>query len=74
MDKPSAAVAHPRRVRSFVRRPGRATQAQRRALTELWPHFGLDAQTGPLDLRALFGRAAPRVLDIGFGEIGRAHV
>jgi tRNA (guanine-N7-)-methyltransferase len=68
MDKPSATVTHPRRVRSFVRRPGRATQAQRRALSELWPRFGLDSRTGPLDLRALFGREAPRVLDIGFGD------
>ena len=50
------------------RRPGRATQAQRRALSELWPRFGLDSRTGPLDLRALFGREAPRVLDIGFGD------
>jgi len=51
-----------------VRRPGRATSAQRRALTELWPRFGVDASQGPLDLRALFGRDAARVLDIGFGD------
>ena len=68
MDKPSAAVAHPRKVRSFVRRPGRATQAQRRALTELLPRFGVEASPGPLDLRSLFGREAPRLLDIGFGD------
>jgi tRNA (guanine-N7-)-methyltransferase len=67
MDKPPVAVEHPRKVRSFVRRPGRATSAQRRAMTELWPRFGVDA-TGPLDLGALFGRDAPRVLDIGFGD------
>src|SRR6185312_3993587 len=48
--------------------PGRATSAQRRALTELWPRFGVDQLRGPLDLRALFGREAPRVLDIGFGD------
>ncbi|HVY65417.1 MAG TPA: tRNA (guanosine(46)-N7)-methyltransferase TrmB [Gammaproteobacteria bacterium] len=59
---------HMRRVRSFVRRPGRATQAQRRALTDLWPRFGVEAPLGPLDLQALFGREAPRVLDIGFGD------
>jgi tRNA (guanine-N7-)-methyltransferase len=68
MHKPTVAEAHLRKVRSFVRRPGRATNAQRRALTDLWPRFGVDAQDGPLDLTALFGRAAPRVLDIGFGD------
>ena len=68
MDKPLVAEAHLRKVRSFVRRPGRATSAQRRALTDLWPRFGVDARQGPLDLPALFGRKAPRVLDIGFGD------
>ena len=68
MDKPSVAEGHLRKVRSFVTRPGRATSAQRRALTDLWPRFGVDAQQGPLDLPAMFGREAPRVLDIGFGD------
>ena len=34
----------------------------------LWPRFGVDARQDVLDLRALFGRDAPRVLDIGFGD------
>src|SRR5688572_33458758 len=68
MDTPSPAAAHMRKVRSFVRRPGRATAAQRRALAELLPRYGLNVQLGPLDLRAIFGRDAPRVLDIGFGD------
>ena len=68
MPKPTVAEAHLRKVRSFVRRPGRATNAQRRALTDLWPRFGLEAHGAPLDLAALFGRDAPRVLDIGFGD------
>jgi tRNA (guanine-N7-)-methyltransferase len=57
-----------RKVRSFVRRPGRATAAQRRALAELLPRYGVSAAQGPLDLRATFGRDARRVLDIGFGD------
>ncbi len=57
-----------RRVRSFVRRAGRITPAQRRALEAHWPRFGLDAAAQPLDLDALFGRHAPRVLEIGFGN------
>ena len=61
-------AAHMRKVRSFVRRPGRATAAQRRALAELLPRYGVDAEQGPVDLAAIFGRDAPRVLDIGFGD------
>lgn len=44
------------------------TPAQRRALKELWPHYGIELDDGALDLNALFGRAAPRVLEIGFGN------
>lgn len=68
MDTTLPAAAHMRKVRSFVRRPGRATAAQRRALTELLPRYGVGAADGRLELAALFGRAAQRVLDIGFGD------
>ena len=59
---------HLRPIRSFVRREGRMTTAQRRALLELWPRFGLDSGAAPLDLAATFGRAAPVVVEIGFGN------
>lgn len=59
---------HLRRVRSFVRRPGRMTAAQQRALERLWPRWGVPFSGEPLDLDALFGRHAPRVLDVGFGD------
>jgi tRNA (guanine-N7-)-methyltransferase len=36
-------------------------------LAELLPRFSAE-RPAPLDLQALFGRAAPRVLDIGFGD------
>ena len=55
-------------IRSFVRRRGRMTAAQRRALTELWPRYGVEYSPAPLDLAALFGREAPRILEIGFGN------
>ncbi|HEX6997561.1 MAG TPA: tRNA (guanosine(46)-N7)-methyltransferase TrmB [Gammaproteobacteria bacterium] len=58
---------HLRRVRSFVRRPGRITAAQRRALDTLAPRYRLP-RGGRLDLDAVFGRRAPRVLDVGFGD------
>lgn len=57
-----------RAVRSFVRRAGRTTRSQQRALDVLWPVYGLDDDAGPLDFAALFGRTAPVVLEIGFGN------
>jgi tRNA (guanine-N7-)-methyltransferase len=57
-----------RRVRSFVRRAGRMTRAQARAMAELWPRFGIDVPIAPLDLDAVFGRQGPRMMEIGFGD------
>jgi tRNA (guanine-N7-)-methyltransferase len=57
-----------RPIRSFVRREGRLTPGQQKALDQLWPHFGIEDNQEPLDLEALFGRDAPRVLEIGFGN------
>lgn len=70
MNKPEApgAGAPRRRVRSFVRRAGRITGAQQRALAELWPRFGIDFAAQALDFDTLFGRHASRVLEIGFGN------
>jgi tRNA (guanine-N7-)-methyltransferase len=56
-----------RRIRSFVLRAGRTTAAQERALGELWPAYGIESGAGALDLEAVFGRNAPRCLEIGFG-------
>ena len=64
----SADNRHHRTIRSFVRRTGRLTPSQQRALTELWPRYGIDYAATPLDLDALFERHAPRVLEIGFGN------
>ncbi|MGH8146651.1 MAG: tRNA (guanosine(46)-N7)-methyltransferase TrmB [Rhodanobacteraceae bacterium] len=61
--------AHHRRViRSFVLREGRITPAQQRAFEQHWARFGIDYTGAPCDLDALFGRRAPRVLEIGFGN------
>ena len=68
-----------RSVRSFVLRSGRATTGQQRALAELWPKYGVEFSPAALDLPTLFGRAAPRMLEIGFGageallEFASAH-
>lgn len=57
-----------RTIRSFVRRAGRLTTGQAQALQELWPVFGIDFSDELIDLDSVFGRAAPRVLEIGFGN------
>ncbi len=57
-----------RTIRSFVVRAGRQTAGQSRALEELWPRFGVDHAPTLLDLDTLFGRDAPRTLEIGFGN------
>jgi len=57
-----------RRVRSFVRREGRLTPAQQKALDTHWSRYGIAAGEGAIDLEVLFGRGAPRVLEIGFGN------
>jgi tRNA (guanine-N7-)-methyltransferase len=55
-------------IRSFVLRAGRITRAQRRALDELLPDWGIPYSPVPLDLERVFGRQAPRTLEIGFGD------
>ena len=57
-----------RTVRSFVRREGRLTAAQQRAIDDLWPQFAIDDGENIIDLNQLFGRDAPKVLEIGFGN------
>jgi tRNA (guanine-N7-)-methyltransferase len=54
-------------IRSYELRQGRLTRGQRRALEQHWETFGVPAIPGVLDLDEIFGRRAPRVLDIGSG-------
>jgi tRNA (guanine-N7-)-methyltransferase len=58
---------HHRPIRSFVLRQGRMSPAQQRAHETLMPRFGCEYSQAPLDFAKLFGRAAPTVLEIGFG-------
>ena len=57
-----------RPIRSFVMRAGRMTDGQTRALEDLWPRYGVEFSPHLLALDALFGRSAPRTLEIGFGN------
>lgn len=78
--RPEPDIANPkrdRRIRSFVRRAGRITLAQERALQQDWPRYGIDlpdtmsgSMSGKtvLDLREIFGRDASKTLEIGFGN------
>jgi tRNA (guanine-N7-)-methyltransferase len=60
-------VPYPRGIRSYVRRAGRTTAGQAKALETLGPRFLVPYQAQPVDLHALFGREAPTILEIGFG-------
>ncbi len=44
------------------------TAAQSRALEELWPTYGVEDAGTVLDLDAIFGRQAPRTIEVGFGD------
>ena len=57
-----------RPIRSFVRREGRLTKGQQRALTELWIKFGINNESTSIDLKNVFGRNESKVLEIGFGN------
>ena len=56
-----------RPIRSFVLRQGRISNAQQRAYDTLLPKFGIPYSPQTIDLDRIFGRRAPKVLEIGFG-------
>lgn len=56
------------RIRSFVRRQGRLTQAQQFALEKHMPKYGLQASQGVFDFATEYNREAPTHLEIGFGN------
>ena len=66
-------------IKSFVRRAGRMSEAQHRYLDEMMPRIGIPYQPSPIDLELVFGRRAPKILEIGCGmgettaRIAEAH-
>ena len=66
-EEAEAAGVYVSKVKSFVKREGRTTKAQARALEEFWPTMGIEYTGEPVDLKQVFGRDAPVVLEIGFG-------
>ena len=57
----------PARIRSFIRRQGRATAGQKQALESHWNTYCLSPDQ-PLNLLETFGREAPLIVEIGFGN------
>ena len=53
--------------RVYIRRQGRMTVAQARALRELLERYRIPVSTEPADWGVHFGRRAPLALEIGFG-------
>ena len=71
-------VAYPKAIKSFVRRAGRTTTGQAKALADLGPRVLLPYQANTIDFEAAFADATraggpndlkdrPLVLEIGFG-------
>ena len=56
-----------RPIRSFVLRQGRVSNAQQRYHDEGMPRFGIPYRAEPIELNGVFGRAAPKTLEIGCG-------
>ena len=56
-----------RPVRSFVLRQGRFSPAQRLAYERLLPRYGIHYSERPVNLDAIFGRANPKILEVGSG-------
>lgn len=60
-----------RHIRSYVRREGRFTPAQRSAFESLWPIYGIDAGVEQWQFSKIFNRQSDVFLELGFGD-GRA--
>ena len=56
-----------RKIRSYVLREGRLTRGQARALEQYWHVYGVDFSRTPVNLNRVFGRSAPKILEIGSG-------
>lgn len=69
-----SAVLYPRRVRSYTCRQKRLTPFQRVLWQQEWSRYGLSPSSlsflgeAPFNFDQIFGRVAPRVLEIGFGD------
>ena len=58
---------HKRTIKSYVLRQGHLSDSQANAIAQLMPKWGISFSEIPLDLEQVFGRSAPKILEIGFG-------
>ena len=68
MSEPDRPDKRRRTIRSFVRRTGRITASQEKALRDFWPRYGIEYEATTLVFARLFGDNAPCTLEIGFGN------
>jgi tRNA (guanine-N7-)-methyltransferase len=66
-DDTEASARRSSHIRSFVLRQGRVSDAQRRFHEDGMPRWGIAYRPAPLDLDAVFGRSARKILEIGCG-------
>ncbi len=64
MDSQEPARPH---IRSFVKRRGHISEAQKRYFQHGLPQWGISFEKAPLDVVSTFGKDAPLWLEIGFG-------
>jgi len=57
-----------RRIRTFVKREGRFTDAQKQAFDRSWSRFGVDFKDELLNLARVFERNHATILEVGFGN------
>lgn len=58
---------HLRTIKSFVRRQGRMTQGQQRAIDMLLPQYHIQQTDGSIDFSKRYGNNNPVIVEIGFG-------
>lgn len=55
-------------IRSFVERQGRISPGNKPLIAALWPKYSIPLSANKLDMKQTFGREAPVILEIGFGD------
>ncbi len=65
---PNPDLLFDRKIRTYAKRVGRVTKAQRQAIEAFYPNYGLPVSSAPLDLKKIFENSNPVIMDIGFGN------
>ena len=73
VSRPADAGRRSKQLRSFVRREGRMTPAQKKALIELWNTYGIDNDNVILKWETLFDDPVSVTIEIGFGDGKSLH-